>query len=136
VLELRGRPGQNRERIGDSQNMPLRVTDSSGIPDIKVFIQNPEGKYLAGDAESWFFSEDRTRALVLNYKGDRVAEQLEGIRRSQGITLKSVPVPLAEVYETCDRCQELFMPSMILFDGKQFVCADCRSRAARRPIRK
>jgi len=116
--------------------MPLRARDSSGIPDIKVFIQNPEGKYLAGDAESWFFSEDRSRALVLNYKGDRVAEQIESIQRSQGITLKSVPVPLVEVYETCDRCQELFMPSMVHFDGRQFVCADCSSRGVRRQARK
>ena len=116
--------------------MSLRTRDSRTTPDIKVFIQNPEGKYLAGDAASWFFSEDRARALVLNYQADHVAEQLEHIKRTQGITLKSVPVPLAEVYETCDRCQELFMPSMILFDGKGFVCADCNARRAQRLVRK
>jgi formylmethanofuran dehydrogenase subunit E len=44
-------------------------------------------------------------------------------------------VPPEEIYETCDRCKELFMPFMTFFDGKQFLCADCRSRASRRSAR-
>jgi ubiquinone/menaquinone biosynthesis C-methylase UbiE len=112
--------------------MALRSRDLSSAPDIKVFIQDADGKYLAGDATNWFFSEDNSRAIVLNYKADHVPEQLERIQQAHRVVLKAVPVPLADIYETCDRCKELFVPFMTFFDGKQFLCAECRSRASRR----
>ena len=112
--------------------MALRSRELSSAPDIKVFIQDADGKYLSGDSANWFFSEDSTRAIVLNYKADHVPEQLERLQETQRIVLKAVPVPLAEIYETCDRCQELFVPFMTFFDGKQFLCAECRSRTSRR----
>lgn len=96
------------------------------VPDIKVFIRNPQGKYLAQDAHGLFFTDERSAAIVLNYRGDRVSEQLETIQRSNGVVLAADPVPPEEIYETCDRCKELFMPFMTFFDGERFLCADCR----------
>jgi len=109
------------------RNMPTPLTANEGksLPDVRVHILNPQGKYLAGDGETLYFTAQRAEALVLSYEADRVAEQLEAIRRAQGILLEAVPVPLEEIYETCDRCQELFMPFMTHFDGKQFLCVEC-----------
>jgi hypothetical protein len=104
-------------------------------PDIKVFIRNARGKYLAQDAHGLFFTEDRSAALIFDYRADAVAEQLEVIARAHGIALAADPVPPEEIYETCDRCKELFMPFMIFFDGKQFLCADCRRPPAGRTRR-
>jgi hypothetical protein len=104
-------------------------------PDIKVFIRNTRGQYLAQDANGLFFTENRSAALILSYRADRVPEQLNIIGRTQGISLTADPVPPEEIYERCDRCKDLFMPFMTFFDGKQFLCADCRRRASGRADR-
>jgi hypothetical protein len=108
--------------------MPRKSDRLHESQDHKVFIRNPRGKYLAQDANGLFFTEDRTGALVFDYRGDAVAEQLEVISKTYGVVLAADPVPPEEIYETCDQCQDLFMPFMTFFDGKQFLCADCRRR--------
>ena len=106
--------------------MPAYSHKQDQSPDIKVFIRNPQGKYLAQDANGLFFTNDRSAAIVLNYRADSVPEQLETIQQTQGVVLAADPVPPEEIYETCDRCKELFMPFMTFFDGKRFLCSDCR----------
>ena len=110
--------------------MPRKSDRLDELHDLKVFIRNERGKYLAQDANGLFFTEDRSAALVFDYRADAVAEQLEVIGKTYGIVLAADPVPLEQIYETCDRCKDLFMPFMTFFDGKQFLCADCRKRAA------
>lgn len=105
------------------------------LADVRVLIVNAHGKYLAQDSHGVFFTNDRSAAMVLNYLADHVPEQLEQIRKRQGIVLQAVPVPPADIYESCDRCKELFMPSMTFFDGKSFLCPDCRKPASRRGSR-
>jgi len=110
-----------------------RITGKLDSPmDIKVFIKNAQGKYLAEDDHGLFFSADRKGALILNYRADQVEAQLESIQKAHGITLVPDPVPPEEIYETCDRCKELFLPLMTFFDGKTFLCPECRQRASRR----
>ena len=114
--------------------IPLTANDVKSLPDVRVHILNPQGKYLAGDGDDLYFTDQRSEAIVLSYEADRVAEQLESLRRTQGIILQSVPVPLEEIYETCDRCKELYMPFMTYFDGKEFLCVECHRRISpRRP---
>jgi hypothetical protein len=115
--------------------MPRTSDKPSEPPDIKVFIRTARGKYLAEDANGLYFTENRSAAMILNYRADRVLEQLEMLGRTHGIALAADPVPPEEIYETCDRCKELFMPFMTFFDGKQFLCADCRRRLSRRSAR-
>ena len=115
--------------------MPRKSDRASEPPDIKVFIRDTRGKYLAEDANGLFFTEDRSAAIVLNYRADGVPEQLETIQQIQGVALVADPVPPEEIYETCDRCKELFMPFMTFFDGKQFLCAECRRRCSTRSSR-
>ena len=115
--------------------MPRKSDRPRECQDHKVFIRDPRGKYLAQDANGLFFTEDRSVALVFDYRADAVAEQLEEIGKTYGIVLVADPVPPEEIYETCDRCQDLFMPFMTFFDGKQFLCADCRRRLSGRPDR-
>ena len=57
------------------------------------------------------------------------------IGKTYDIVLAADPVPPEEIYETCDQCKDLFMPFMTFFDGKQFLCADCRKRASGRSAR-
>lgn len=106
--------------------MPRFAHRRNDPTDVKVFILNPEGDYLAADRDGLRFTPDRSRALIFDFRADQVAEQLREIRTVHGLVLRAEPVPLAEIYETCDRCKELFMPSMTFFDGKRFLCADCR----------
>ena len=94
--------------------------------DIRVFIRDAQGKYLSEDDYGLYFSSDRTDAITLSYRTDQVEAQLETIRRAHGIALVPDPVPPEEIYETCDRCKELFPPLMTFFDGKSFLCPDCR----------
>jgi len=115
--------------------MPRKSDKPNEPPDIKVFIRNAHGKYLAQDDNGLFFTEDRSAAMVFNYRGDSVPEQLETIQEIHGIALAADPVPPEEIYETCDRCKDLFMPFMTFFDGKQFLCAECRRRASTRSAR-
>lgn len=96
-------------------------------------LRNAHGKYLASDEHGLFFTDDRSRAAVFDFRGDRIQEQLEGLQKTDGVTLIVDPVPPEEIYETCDRCKELFMPFMTFYDGKRFLCADCKSGRAHRP---
>jgi hypothetical protein len=115
--------------------MPGRSNKLNEMSDIRVMIRNVQGKYLAQDANGLFFTEDRSAAIVLNYEFDQVAEQLKTLGQKHGLVLVADPVPAEEIYETCDRCKELFMPFMTFFDGKRFLCADCRKQASTRPKR-
>ena len=115
--------------------MPRKSDKANEPPDIKVFIRTPRGKYLAQDANGLFFTEDRSAAMVFDYRADSVPEQLEMIGKTHGIALAADPVPPEEIYETCDRCKDLFMPFMIFFDGKRFLCVDCRRGVAARSAR-
>jgi hypothetical protein len=104
-------------------------------PDIRVVVRNAQGKYLAQDDYGVFFTDSRSSAMVFSYRSDCVADQLAMLQKAHGVVLAAEPVPPEEIYERCDRCQDLFMPFMTYFDGKQFLCADCRARGPRRPAR-
>ncbi|HTL58931.1 MAG TPA: hypothetical protein VL361_24805 [Candidatus Limnocylindrales bacterium] len=94
---------------------------------MKVRIRNAEGKYLASDDAGWGFSEDSSKALVLDYVGHNVAQQLAIIRQSQGLSLEAVEVDPKEVLESCDVCRQMISPFNTVFDGKSFICRDCNS---------
>jgi len=101
---------------------------------MKVRIRNQEGKYLAGDEAGWGFSEDCSKALVFDYNAHHVAEQLEIIRRAQGLSLEAVEVDPKEVLETCDACRQLMSPFSMIFDGRRFLCRDCHDSGANRSL--
>jgi hypothetical protein len=98
---------------------------------LKVRIRNAAGQYLAGDPSNFTFSWHMSQAVVFDYHGHRVAEQLEFLRASQGLALEVVPVDPREVYETCDRCERLMTSPTAFFDGARFYCPDCRTGASR-----
>ena len=122
-------------RLHHESRMPGHSHKPSEAADFKVFLCNSRGMYLAQDDNGLFFSNDRSAAIILNFRADNVAAQLESLRQTHGVHLTADPVPIGEIYETCDRCKELFMPWMTYFDGKHFLCGDCRKLAARRPGR-
>ncbi len=93
---------------------------------VKVRIVNDDGLYLAGTAFEWEFTDDRSRARVFDYEADRVAERIELVRKVQGQIWIAVRVDPREVYEFCDRCGQRGRAWRTYFDGRQFLCADCR----------
>jgi hypothetical protein len=92
----------------------------------KVYIRGDDGAYLTGAGTEWEFTTDRRKATVFDYLHDRVGEQLEGLRRNQGILLKVEVIDPREVHESCDQCEQLISPAKAFFDGQKFLCSDCR----------
>jgi len=99
------------------------------LGDIKVVLQSPEGKHLAGSGMNPCLVEERARAIVLDYFADRVEYKVAMIRENSGIDFRPVALPPSEVYEVCDGCQRLEIPRHVFFDGCQFLCTDCKSES-------
>ena len=99
---------------------------------IKVLIVNEEGHYLSGTALQWEFTGERYRARVFDYAGDRVAEQIELVKRAHGMVWIAVKLDPREAFEFCDLCGSRMVAPRAYFDGTQFLCKDCKT-AARRP---
>jgi hypothetical protein len=92
----------------------------------KVYIRGEDGAYLTGAGTEWEFTTDRRKATVFDSLHDRVAEQVEGLRRNHGILLKVEVIDPREVHESCDQCEQLISPAKAFFDGEKFLCSDCR----------
>jgi hypothetical protein len=97
---------------------------------MKVRIRNQEGQYLAGGSANLGFCADCTKAIVFDYVGHQVAEQLEVIRRTQGLALEAEEVDPREVLERCDKCRKFVSPFGITFDGTRFLCSECAASLA------
>lgn len=93
---------------------------------IKVLILNEHGQYLAGTASHWEFTEDRTRARVFDYQKDHVTEQLRLVRRVYGTIWIAVKLDPRETYEFCDRCGTRMTALHAVFDGREFLCRECK----------
>ncbi len=102
----------------------------SDLEAIKVLIVNQEGQYLTGTACEWEFTDDRTRAKVFDFRKDRVADQIEMVRRLHGKVWIAVRLDPREAYEFCDRCGSRALPVQTYFDGENFLCPDCHTRLA------
>lgn len=96
----------------------------------KVLIVNEEGEYLAGTATHWEFTEDRSRARVFDYERDRVADQIQLVRKAHGTVWVAVKLDPSEAYEFCDRCGARMNSWNAYFDGHQFLCRVCRAQAS------
>ena len=92
----------------------------------KVYIRGQDGAYLMGSGAEWEFTTDRKKATVFDYLGDRIAEQVDGLRREHGISLKVELIDPREVHESCDECEQLISPTKAFFNGEKFLCSDCR----------
>ncbi|HWH71609.1 MAG TPA: hypothetical protein VNT26_19710 [Candidatus Sulfotelmatobacter sp.] len=103
---------------------------------IKVVLRGPDGRYVAGHQGAWIFTEDRAQARVFDYLADRIAEQLELLHKNQGIIWTVVPVDPRERYEICDHCGHRVMTFKVFFDGRQYLCPDCRIKTvdSNRPL--
>jgi hypothetical protein len=93
---------------------------------VKVFIVNDDGQYLAGTATEWEFTDDRSKATIFDYWGDRVAERIELVRKVHGRVWIAVQPDPREVYEFCDRCGRRLRAMRMFFDGRHFLCDNCK----------
>ena len=97
---------------------------------VKVLIVNDDGLYLAGTAFEWEFTDDRSKARVFDYHADHVADRIELVRKAHGQTWIAVRMDPREVLEFCDRCGCRMRAFKMYFDGRQFLCSDCREVGA------
>jgi len=95
--------------------------------DFKVVLRTAEGMYVTGSQGKLMFSNDVYGAVVFDYRADSIAEMLLTLQRLHGLVLTAVPLNPEEIFETCDRCKQMTVPLMLLFDGKQFLCERCQA---------
>ena len=91
-----------------------------------VRIRNSEGKYVGGDAKKMDFFDDINKAIIFDFHRDHIDQQLELIRLTQGIVLKVVPLDPKEIHESCDRCGRIALSFQVFFDGKLYLCGECK----------
>ena len=96
---------------------------------IKVLIVNDDGQYLTGTAFAWEFTDDRSKAKVFDYHRDHVAESIDLIRKAEGKVWIAVRLDPREVYEFCDRCGCRQRAFKVFYDGRQFLCGECKEAA-------
>lgn len=123
-----GRP----KNVASSEGSRHRIAAFRGMKElgeIKVVLQSPEGKYLAGSGMNPCLVEEKARAIVLDYFADQVEYKIKVILEHSGIEFRPVALPPGDVYEVCDGCQRLEMPRETFFDGRLFLCAACKAEA-------
>jgi hypothetical protein len=74
---------------------------------VKIRIQNAEGKYLAREFKSPWFTDDPLKALVFDYHHHKAAEQLKNLKETSGMVLEAEPIDPEGIYETGDGCNRL-----------------------------
>jgi hypothetical protein len=92
---------------------------------IHVVLRDGSGRYLAGQRNCWLFTDDLSQARVFDFIRDRIAEQVETLRREHGLELSILAVDPLERYEVCDLCGIRSMPYATFFDGNRFLCSTC-----------
>ncbi len=97
---------------------------------IHVVLRDGYGRYLAGQKNTWSFTEEFTEARVFDFVTDRIAEQVEVLRRNHGLELAIIAVDPLDRYEICDVCGHHAMAYSTFFDGTHYFCPDCRPQAA------
>jgi hypothetical protein len=95
-----------------------------------VVLRDGYGRYLAGQRDSWSFTDDFSEARVFNFVADHIADQLEVLRRNHGVELSIIAIDPLDRYEVCDICGHHAMPYSTFFDGQRYFCPDCRPRAS------
>ena len=96
---------------------------------IRVLLRNPEGLYLAGTEQAARFTPHPAEARVFDFLADQVAARIEGDCAQHGLVWTVVRADPRAGFETCDRCGRQVMAFKVVFDGRAFLCADCRSQA-------
>jgi hypothetical protein len=92
---------------------------------IHVVLRDGCGRYLAGEQNTWSFTEDFSQARVFDFIRDRIAEQLDLLKQESGLTLSVLAVDPIERYEICDVCGNRSMPYSTFFDGHRYFCPNC-----------
>ena len=62
-----------------------------------------------------------------------MAKQIELVRNAHGIIWAAIRLDPGEAYEFCDRCGCRMQACVAFFDGKQFLCPDCKGIAEALP---
>ena len=102
----------------------------AGPDSSKVVIRTTEGRYLGGDVNNLRLVNDVYGAVLLDPTEIRMEETLLELRNVTGLVFEALPLKLEEVFETCDGCGQMVIPLMAFFDGKKFLCLDCRGAGA------
>ena len=99
----------------------------------KFVVRTPDGMYLSRGQKGLSFVNDIYGAVLLDPKEVKVEDLLLKLQTLTGVLFEAVPLVLEEVFEICDQCAQLAVPLQVFFDGKSFLCPNCRKRRAQQP---
>jgi hypothetical protein len=97
-----------------------------GAGGTKIVIRTSEGRYLSGSGDGLHLVNDIYRAVMLDPAEFQVEETLLELRKVTGLVFEALPLKLEEVFETCDICEQMLIPIMTFFNGRNFLCQKCR----------
>jgi hypothetical protein len=99
----------------------------AGAGSTKVVIRTTQGRYLGGDVNSLRLVNDIYGAVLLDPAEVQMEETLLELQNVTGLVFEAMPLKMEEVFETCDGCGQMAVPFTVFFDGRKFLCLDCRA---------
>jgi len=93
----------------------------------KVLILTADGQYLVRRGTKWALTDTRSDASVFEYS-TQLARQVARLPAGLGGLFVLMPAESFNADEICDRCGRVVRPSMVFFDGRQFLCPECRMK--------
>ena len=95
-----------------------------------VRLLNSQGQYLAQGNKEFMFTTDADRAMVFEYDEGKAQKLVAFFADKKGIPLTIEYVEDPDVYEWCDNCKEMQLPHDTFFNGRTFLCLDCKIQSA------
>ena len=92
-----------------------------------MLVQTLDGRYLTGEGEAWTLTNDWAKAAILDFPALHLADKLKTIPNAAENIFVLVPFDAFSPYETCDRCGRRVRSWKTFFDGRQFLCPQCRT---------
>ena len=72
------------------------------------------------------FLDDVSKAIIFDCRREHIERQLGHLHLRQGVAFEAETVDLKEMHECCDRCGRSTLSSKMFFDGKRYLCGDCK----------
>jgi hypothetical protein len=106
--------------------MGLSFCVMSERPVVKVLILTADGHYLARKRGGWRLTSDRSEATVFDYPAPGFADEIRRVPDVLGSVFVLQPADSFKADEICDGCGRVVRSSSAFFDGKQFLCPECK----------
>ena len=100
----------------------------TGVRPVKVLILTADGHYLAQTRGGWRLASKRSDATIFDYPAPGFADEIGKIPDVLGAVFVLQPADSFKADEICDGCGRVVKPSSAFFDGKWFLCPECKRK--------